>query len=232
MKVTNDDKVTTISSSFRNLGISNWIESTKDVMVAEGYTFPSFMTDIREQFLEHGWARKIHRSEIKRAMLPNQRFIDYANRVVYYNIILKGTEHHSDDKKLRETFIHHMSEGLINKVDTLPVDERTRIHEIVSLNTWMKEIENIDSTWKADLKSNAAMMNELLNRRQREEPRNNRTTDNYRNDPCNDKFLPSFQPSRNEPRDENRYHPYRRDNDRDCGRFYDSDRDRGRNYEF
>jgi len=186
-------------------------------MIAEDYNFTSFMSDLREQFLELGWARKIYRSEIKRPMLPNQRFIDYANRVVYHNIILKGTEYHSDDKKLRETFVHHMSEGLINKVETLAGDERTRIREIANLNIWMKEIESIDSTWKAELKSNAQMMNELLNRRQREEPRHNA----HRNETRDDRY----HNPRNDSRDD-RYHPYR-----PYGRGNDRDHDRGRNFD-
>ena len=102
----------------------------------------------------HIWERSANhyfsQMKIRGMMSSNQRFVDYANRVVYYNIILKGIEHHSDDKKLRETFIRNMSEGLINK--SLSVNEHTRIREAPNLNIWIKEIETIDRRWKMELK--------------------------------------------------------------------------------
>jgi hypothetical protein len=226
MKVPDEEKVPNIFASFRNLGITNWIDGSKDTMEAEGYTFGDFMTSIREHFLESGWARKIYRAQIKQTMKQQQRFVDYANQVIYYNIILKGTEHHSDDAKLCETFLHNMSEGLLNKHDTLPVDERKRIREIENLNIWIREIETIDRTWKAELKTTADLMNEMLSQRIREEKRtNDRNPDTIRD-----------QNTRNEPRDENRFHPYRsngrdrndRDRERDRERYNrDQEYDRG-----
>jgi len=127
MKVPDDERVSSIFASFRNLGITNWIDGSKNIMSADDYTFANFMTSIREHFLENGWARKIYRAEIKQSMKQQQRFVDYANQVIYHNIILKGTDHHSDDAKLRETFLHNMSEGLINKLETLATDEHKRI---------------------------------------------------------------------------------------------------------
>ena len=147
-------------------------------------------------------------------MSSTQRFIDYANRVVYYNIILKGTEHHSDDKKLRGTFIGNMSEGLINKVD-LSVNEHTRICEAPNLNIqWIKEIETIDRRWKIELKNTASMMNEILKRLEREKPLHNTRDQSDRKN--------------------YRYHPYRRTYDDghhdDRQEQPDCDRNHGNSY--
>jgi hypothetical protein len=101
-------------------------------------------------------------------MLPSQRFVDYANRIIY-NIILKGTASHSDDAKLRDSLSHNMSEGLVNKLDTLAADERTRINDIVGLNMWVREVETVNRIWKTDVKNTANLMNEVMNRRNREE---------------------------------------------------------------
>ena len=194
-----------VCASFRSLGITNWIDGSKDTITADDYTFTAFMTELREQFLESGWVKKLYRSEIKRAMLPNQRFVDYANRVIYYNIILKGTMNHSDDVKLRDTLSHNMSEGLVNKLDTLVVDKRTRINEIAGLNMWVREVETVDRIWKVDIKNTANLMNEMMNRRNCEEARNTAHQLDYCTDP----------PTRNENRDENHYHPYRSHSDHD-----------------
>ena len=161
-----------VCASFRSLGITNWIDGSKDTITADDYTFTAFMTELHEQFLESGWAKKLYRSEIKCVMLPNQHFVDYVNRVIYYNIILKGTANHSNNVKLRDTLSHNMSEGLVNKLNTLAVDERTRINEIVSLNMWVREVETVDHIWKVDVKNTANLMNEMMNRRNHEEARN------------------------------------------------------------
>ena len=94
------EKVTNVCASFRSLGIMNWIDGSRDMMTADDYTFAVFMTELYEQFLKSTWAKKLYHSEIKCAMLPNQCFVDYANCVIYYNIILKGTMNHSNDAKL------------------------------------------------------------------------------------------------------------------------------------
>jgi len=60
-KIADNEKVTAISPCFHGLGISIWIDSSKDAMTAEDYTFSSFMTGLREQVLEPRWARKIHK---------------------------------------------------------------------------------------------------------------------------------------------------------------------------
>jgi hypothetical protein len=123
MKIIETEKVMNVCASFRSLGVTNWIDGLRDTITADDYSFAAFMTELREQFLKSRWAKKLYRSKIKHIMLPNQRFVDYANRVIYYNIILKGTANHSDDAKLQDTLSHNMSEGLVNKLDTLTVDE-------------------------------------------------------------------------------------------------------------
>jgi len=176
-------------------------------MNKEGYGFANFMKDLRENFLESRWARKIYRAQIKRPMATNERFIEYTNQIIYYNIILKATDHHSNDAKLHETLTHQMSEGLTNKIEMLPANERNRICEIENINIWMREVETIDRTWKAEVKTTTEMMTELLNKRNREENRSNtrnveyqRTTNEYQR-PKAEHY------SREDNRDENRYHP-------------------------
>ena len=102
MKIADEEKVASIFTSFQNLGITNWIDGSRDTMSTDDYTFVNFMTSICEHFLENGWARKIYCAEIKQSMKQQQHFIDYANQVIYYNIILKGTDHHKgvSEKKL------------------------------------------------------------------------------------------------------------------------------------
>jgi len=236
MKIAENDKVPAVFASFYNLGITNWIEGSSDTMLAENYSFATFMKDLRDNFLESGWARKIYRAEIKRSMTSNERFIDFANRVVYHNIILKATDHYSDDSKLRDTLTHQMSEGLTNKLETLPTEERKRIRDIENINIWMREVETIDRTWKAELKTTSEMMTDLLNRRTREEARNAPRTFEQQRTYYND------QPTRAENRDEGRYHPYRarntergergeRDADRNRPRDHDQDRGYRRDYD-
>jgi uncharacterized protein YfbU (UPF0304 family) len=65
MKVPKAKKVTNILSFFHTLRISNWIESSKNTTTANKYTFPNFMSDFQEHFLEEGWVRIIYCSEIK-----------------------------------------------------------------------------------------------------------------------------------------------------------------------
>ena len=164
MEIADNRKVNSILSLFHALGISNWIENSRLALTADDYTFQKFMTDLHEEFLEPGWARKICRTEIKRTMNPDQRFIDYANCVVYYNIILKGMDQHSDDKQLHDTFTHHMSEGLITKIKSLPTEIHTRLDKIPTLNAWMRAVERIDQTWKAELKHATGMIKDFLNK--------------------------------------------------------------------
>ena len=194
-----------VCMSFRSLGITNWIDGSRDTITTDDYTFTAFMTELHEQFLESGWVKKLYCSEIKHAMLPNQRFVDYVNHIIYYNIILKGTANHSDDVKLWDTLSHNMLEGLVNKLDTLAVDEKTRINEIVSLNMWVREVETVDRIWKMDVKNTANLMNEMMNRCNREEARNTARQPDYCTDP----------PTMNENRDENRYHRYHSRSDHD-----------------
>jgi hypothetical protein len=117
-------------------------------------------------------------------MLPNQRFVDYANCVIYYNIILEGTANHSDDAKLCDTLSHNISEGLVNKLDTLATDEHMRISDIVGLNMWVREVETVNCIWKADVKNTANLMKEVMNRCNQEEARNTaaRQPDHHNND--------------------------------------------------
>jgi len=237
MKIIDSERVPAVFGSFSNLGITNWIEGSRDTMMAEDYLFANFMRDLRENFLENSWARKIYRVEVKRAMSPNERFIDFANCIVYYNIILKATDHHSDDVKLHETLTHQMSEGLTNKIETLLTKERKHIRDIKNVNIWMREVETVDRTWKAELKTTSEMMTELLNRRNCEEtrsaPRQAEPQHVYQIDqpPCPDHC------------DENsQYHPYcrnsgsanrnERDNDRDRPRDYDHDQGYNRPHDY
>jgi len=225
-KTPDTEKVPTVFTSFQNLGITNWIEGSRDAMMEETYTFASFMKDLRENFLESGWARKIYRAEVKRPMSSNERFVDFANRIVYHNIILKATDHHSNDAKLRETLTHQMSEGLTNKLETLPLEERNRIRDIDNLNIWMREVETVDRTWKAEIRSTSEMMTDLLNRRNREETRSAPRPNEYQRTQTNE------QPLRAEQREDHRYHPYRtRNNDRVDRPERDQDRNRSRNEE-
>jgi len=123
MKTTNAEKVPTVFSSFQNLGITNWIEGSREAMMEEDYTFANFMKDLHKNVLESGWACKIYHAEVKWAMSVNKHFIDFANHIVYFNIILKATDHHSNNAKLRDTLTHQMSKGLTNKLETLPLEE-------------------------------------------------------------------------------------------------------------
>jgi hypothetical protein len=65
MKIVELERVMNVCASFRSLGITNWIDGSKDTITAEDYTFDMFMLELREQFLESGWAKKLYRSEIK-----------------------------------------------------------------------------------------------------------------------------------------------------------------------
>ena len=210
MKIIKDEKVINVCASFRSLRITNWIDSSKDTITAKEYTFNMFMMELHEQFLKSNWAKKLYRSEIKWGMLPNQCFMDYVNCIIYYNIILKGTANHSDDAKLHDTLSHNMSEGLVNKLDTLATDEHMRINDIVSLNMWVREVEtvdhisvdhiSVDHIWKADVKNTANLMNEVMNKRNQEDTQNTaRQPDHHSNNEL---------PSQNENHDENHYHPY------------------------
>ena len=141
-------------------------------------------------------------------MSANECFINWANKIVYYNIILKATDHHSDDTKLHETLTHQMSEGLVNKIKTLPADERNRIRDIKNINIWMQEVETVDRTWKTEVKVTADMMNELLNKRSHEEACINTRNNEFQCTHNNEQHM------HGENHDENRYHPYHlRNND-------------------
>ena len=85
MKVPDVDKVPAVSRSFHNLGITNWIEGSRDAMNEEGYEFVSFMKDLRENFLESRWVCKIYHAQIKWLMATNEHFIKYVNQIIYYN---------------------------------------------------------------------------------------------------------------------------------------------------
>lgn len=56
-----------------------------------------------------------------------------------------------------------MSEGLINKLDMLPMDERDRINDIIGLNMWVQEVKMVDHIWKMDLQNTAKVMNKIIN---------------------------------------------------------------------
>ena len=142
-------------------------------------------------------------------MSANECFINWANKIVYYNIILKATDHHSDDTKLHETLTHQMSEGLVNKIKTLPADERNRICDIKNINIWMQEVETVDRTWKTEVKVTADMMNELLNKCSHEEACINTRNNEFKRTHNTEQHM------HGENCDESRYHPYHsRNNDR------------------
>jgi hypothetical protein len=60
MKIIEAEKVINFCASFRSLGITNWIDGSKDIITAEEYTFDMFMTELHEQFLESSWAKKLY----------------------------------------------------------------------------------------------------------------------------------------------------------------------------
>ena len=98
-----------------------------------------------------------------------------------------------------------MLEGLVNKLDTLATDERTRI---IGLNMWVREVETVDHIWKMDVKNTAILMNELMNRRNWEDTQ----TTMCQPERCGHNELPS----RDKNRDENCYHLYHSCSDHDC----------------
>lgn len=156
-------------------------------------------------------------------MLPSQHFVDYTNGIIYYNIILKGTSSHSDDAKLRDSLSHNMSEGLVNKLNTLAADEHTRINDIVGLNMWVQEVETVDHIWKTDVKNTANLMNEVMNRWNREEAWNTARQPDHRNTEL---------PTQNKGRDENRFHPYHSHSDWAQNDRSDHDCDQDHRYKY
>jgi hypothetical protein len=87
---------------------------------------------------------------------------------------------------------------------------------------WVREVETVDRIWKTDVKNTANLMNEMMNRRNREEARNTARQPDYRTEP----------PARNENCNENRYHPYRSRSDRVDRDQNDRDHDQDRGYKY
>ena len=123
-KIPDAEKVSSVLTCWRDSEIDNFIKMHKTCFRAADFTFPLFMAEIRERFLDPLWQNNIMRNVVNSKMDPNEPFSEFANRVIAGNNLLEGTNISLNTDNLRKTLQGNMSEFLASKLDRLRTAER------------------------------------------------------------------------------------------------------------
>ena len=159
-KTAEADKVSSVLTCWRDAEIDNFIKMNKTRFRAEDFTFPLFMAEIRNRFLDPLWPKNIWRTVVNLPMDRKESFSQFANRVIAGNNLLEGTGIRLDSEALRTKLTDNMSVFLASKLDRLKTAERERLAAIVPFEEWMREIVTIDHEATSDLKRIADMLRE------------------------------------------------------------------------
>ena len=160
VKTAEADKVSSVLTCWRDSEIDNFIKMNKARFRTEDFTFPMFMTEIRNRFLDPLWHKHIMRSVVNSKMERSESFSQFANRVIAGNNLLEGTGSRLNSTDLRAKLIDNMSMFLASKLDRLKTAEQDRLAAIVPFEEWMREIVTIDNDATSDLKRIADMLRE------------------------------------------------------------------------
>jgi hypothetical protein len=166
-KVANEDKVRNVLLSFQDIKIDNWIKNNQERLLAEGYTFETFTSELRKHFLNPHWESTIVRTVVNSQMTATESFSTFANRIMQGNNLLIGTTSRLDTTSLRAKLEINMSGYLADKIARLRPAEKERISSIVLFEDWLAEISTLDDEITADLKRIADFATEHIAKRQR-----------------------------------------------------------------
>ena len=159
-KTAEADKVSSILTCWRDAEIDNFIKMNKTRFHAEDFTFPLFMAEIRNRFLDPLWPKNIWRTVVNLPMDRKESFSQFANRVIAGNNLLEGTGIRLDSEALRIKLTDNMSVFLASKLDRLRTAECECLAAIVPFEEWMCKIVTIDHEATSDLKRIADMLRE------------------------------------------------------------------------
>jgi hypothetical protein len=153
--------------SFQDIKIDNWIKNNQDKLLADGYTFETFSSELRKHFLNPHWESTIVRTVVNSQMTSTESFSTFANRIMQGNNLLIGTTSRLDSASLRSKLEINMSGYLADKIARLRPAEKQRITDIAEFEEWLAEISTLDDEITADLKRIADFATEHIAKRQR-----------------------------------------------------------------
>ena len=116
-KTAEADKVSSILTCWRDTEIDNFIKMNKTRFRAEDFTFPLFMAEIHNHFLDPLWPKNIWRTVVNLPMDRKESFSQFANRVIAGNNLLEGTGIRLDSEALCIKLTDNMSVFLASKLD-------------------------------------------------------------------------------------------------------------------
>jgi hypothetical protein len=155
--------------SFQDIKIDNWIKNNQETLLADGYTFETFTSELRKHFLNPHWESTIVRTVVNSQMTATESFSTFANRIMQGNNLLIGTTSRLDSAALRAKLEINMSGYLADKIARLRPAEKQRIASIIVFEEWLAEISTLDDEITADLKRIADFATEHIAKRQRTE---------------------------------------------------------------
>lgn len=134
--------VTKSLAAFRNPNIEAWIDSNYDRMSAPDFMFATFMSELRDAFLDANWAIKIRRKMNNELMKKYSLFTNWVQVVTACNMELSGTEHHLDPMQLHAFMYERMTKFLQERCDNI----KSELDNILEFNKWAACIQKLNNS--------------------------------------------------------------------------------------
>jgi hypothetical protein len=153
--------------SFQDIKIDNWIKNNQETLLADGYTFETFTSELHKHFLNPHWESTIVRTVVNSQMTATESFSTFTNRIMQGNNLLMGTTSRLDSAALCSKLEINMSGYLADKIARLRPADKQHITDIAIFEDWLAEISTLDDEMTADLKRITDFATEHIVKKQR-----------------------------------------------------------------
>ncbi|KAG2009471.1 hypothetical protein CC2G_012404 [Coprinopsis cinerea AmutBmut pab1-1] len=141
-----DDKVVKhLFGCFEDHRIITWIGANRATLAALNIT--EFMNRLKELVLERDWATEWKRKISTRRQKDNETFEDFANEMIYWNNLLRGTEKHRDNERMKDLLFSNCVDEISDEYQLSDIPEQFEnadFNEIAVFNEWIKKVIGID----------------------------------------------------------------------------------------
>ncbi|PPR02502.1 hypothetical protein CVT24_001968 [Panaeolus cyanescens] len=152
-KVEADKKVESVIDGLKPILLIHWVENNRDDLIAK--SFDDFMKDLRRRSFGANWddpiIREINSCSQGTTADPDEKFIDFAKRLMGLNSNLRGSDKKLNPKSLKDQLNRGMASYLVSSFERLTSAEKERINNITSFEEWYEEFVKLDSYANAEI---------------------------------------------------------------------------------
>ncbi|KAG2017511.1 hypothetical protein CC2G_007017 [Coprinopsis cinerea AmutBmut pab1-1] len=130
---------------FEDHRVITWIGANRDTLAAGNIN--EFMKQLKELLLERDWATEWKRKVSNRRQKEGESFEDFANEVIYWNSLLRGTDKLRDNERLKDLLFANCLDDISDDYQNSEIPEQfenANFDEIAVFNEWVRKVIGID----------------------------------------------------------------------------------------